>query len=115
MSMLHRIVRLLVLLPAVVVLAALGVANTHGVRLVLDPFRPDAPALSVVLPFYLWLLGTLILGVLVGGAAAWTAQSRWRRSARRSEAETRRWKAEVERLNRERHPESARQLAPAGR
>jgi hypothetical protein len=114
-SVLRRIIRLVLLLPAAVVLAALGIANTHDVRLVLDPFRPDAPALSLMLPFYVWLLGTLILGVLIGGAATWATQSHWRRSARRREAETQRWKAEVERLNRERQPEPSRQLAPANR
>ena len=86
--MLRRIVRLVLVLPAVVVLAAIGVANTQDVRLALDPFRPDDPALSLVLPFYVWLLGALILGVVVGGMATWLTQARWRRSARRSEAES---------------------------
>ncbi|MBO0766428.1 MAG: LapA family protein [Hyphomicrobiaceae bacterium] len=113
--MLRRIVRLVVLLPAVVVFAALGVANSQGVRLALDPFRPDAPALSLVLPFYVWLLGALIVGVLIGGAATWVAQSHWRRSARRGDAETHRWRAEVERLNRQRQPEPSRQLIEATR
>jgi hypothetical protein len=112
---LRRIVRLVVLAPAVVVLAALGVANTHDVRLALDPFRPDDPALSLVLPLYAWLLGALIIGVIVGGLATWMTQARWRRSARRREAESQRWKAEADRLGRERQIESARQLASASR
>ena len=65
--MLRRIVRLFVVLPAVVVLAAIGVANSQWVRLSLDPFRPDDPALSLELPLYAWLLGALILGVVLGG------------------------------------------------
>jgi hypothetical protein len=112
---LRRIVRLVVLLPAVVALAAIGVANTHGVRLALNPFRPDDPVLSLELPFYGWLLGTLIVGVVIGGLATWTAQARWRRSARRSEAESQRWKAEASRLERERQHEAAQQLAHASR
>lgn len=112
--MLRRIFRLLVLLPAAVVGGALGVANTHDVRLILDPFRPDDPALAVVLPFYAWLLGALILGVIVGGLATWWAQARWRRSARRGAVETQRWKAEAERLGRERQHEAGRQLVSAG-
>ena len=86
--MLRRIIRLVVILPVVAVLAAIGLANTQDVRLALDPFRPDDPALSLVLPFYVWLLAALILGVLVGGMATWASQARWRHSARRSEAET---------------------------
>jgi uncharacterized protein HemY len=107
--MLRRIFHLVVVLPAVAVLAAIGLANTQDVRLALDPFRPDDPVLSLVLPFYIWLLAALIVGVLIGGLATWASQARWRRSARRSEAETQRWKAEADRLGRD------RQLASAGR
>jgi uncharacterized protein HemY len=113
--MLRRIIHLFVILPAVAVLAAIGLANTQDVRLSLDPFRGDDPALSLLLPFYVWLLAALILGVVIGGLATWGTQARWRRSARRSEAETQRWKAEAERLGRERQPETGRQLASTGR
>jgi uncharacterized integral membrane protein len=107
--MLRRIIRLFVILPAVAVLAAIGLANTQDVRLALDPFRPDDPALSLVLPFYVWLLAALILGVVVGGLATRARQAHWRRSAARSEMETQRWKAEADRLGRE------RQLTSTGR
>jgi hypothetical protein len=113
--MLRRIVRLVLMVAAGVVLVALGVANIHSVRLALDPFRPDEPALSLELPFYAWLLAATILGVIAGGLATWLAQARWRRSARRGELETRRWKAEAERLNRDRQGEPSRQLVSAGR
>jgi uncharacterized membrane protein YciS (DUF1049 family) len=113
-NVLRRIVRLFVVLPVVVVTVAIGVSNPQWVRLSLDPFRADDPALSLELPLYAWLLGALFLGVIAGGLAMWLTQARWRRSARRSEAETHRWKAEVDRLSRERQPEPSRQLAPAG-
>jgi Lipopolysaccharide assembly protein A domain len=105
---LRRIIRLVILVPAVIALVAVGVANTHDVRLALDPFRPDDPALSLVLPFYVWLLAALILGVIAGGLATWPAQVRWRRSAQRSEMATQRWKAEAERSGRARQIEAAR-------
>jgi uncharacterized integral membrane protein len=115
--MLRRIVRFVVVVPAVVLLAALGVANIHDVRLALDPFRPDDPALSIVLPFYVWLLAALIVGVVIGGFATWMTQASWRRSARRQDAEARRWRAEADRLHREREQEldTSRQIVPAGR
>ena len=42
----------------------------------------------------------LIVGVLIGGAAAWLRQSKWRRSARRLEAEVRALHDEMETIRR---------------
>jgi uncharacterized integral membrane protein len=116
--MLRRFVLVLFALPAAIVLIALAVANRHGVRLVLDPFRPDEPVLSLVLPFYVYLFGVLLVGIAIGGAAMWMTQARWRRTARRRAAEAQRWQAEADRLTRERQAQLAtagRQLVPANR
>jgi uncharacterized integral membrane protein len=116
--MLRRFVQILVALPVAILLITLAVANRHGVRLVLDPFRPDEPVLSVVLPFYVYLFGALLIGILVGGLATWMTQARWRRTARRRAAEAQRWQAEADRLSRERQAQLAttgRQLAPVQR
>jgi len=114
---LRRIIWFVVVLPLVVILVTLGVTNVHDVRLALDPFRPADPVLSVVLPFYAWLLAALIVGVVIGGLATWLTQARWRHSARRRDAEARRWRAEADRLHREREREleASRQVVPAGR
>jgi len=114
---LRRIVWFFVAFPAALVLVTLAVSNRHGVRLVLDPFRPADPVISLVLPFYAYLFGALILGVVIGGLATWRTQARWRRSARRRSAEAQRWQAEADRLGREREREleASRQLAPANR
>jgi uncharacterized integral membrane protein len=116
--MLRRFIWVLVAFPVAVLLTALAVANRHGVRLVLDPFRPDEPVLSLVMPFYAYLFGSLLIGVVIGGLAAWMKQARWRRTARRRAAEAQRWQAEADRLGRERQarvePAAGRQLAPAG-
>lgn len=100
--MLKRIVTLLLAFPAAVFLITLAVANRHGVRLVLDPFHPEAPVLSLMLPFYAYLFGAMLVGVLLGGAATWISQGRWRKAARQRSAEARRWHAEADRLTRER-------------
>ena len=105
--MLRRIVWLLVALPAALLLVTLAVVNRHDVRLVLDPFRPDKPVLSLVLPFYVYLFGTLLLGVVLGGIAVWLTQARWRRSARVHGKSAVRWRAEVDRLTRERDAQTA--------
>jgi hypothetical protein len=114
---LRRIALLLIAFPVAVLLVTLAVANRHAVRLVLDPFRPEAPVLSLVLPFYVYIFGALVLGVLAGGVAVWLGQGRWRRSARVRAHEASRWHAEADRLARERDAEVTRvkQLAAAQR
>jgi uncharacterized integral membrane protein len=103
--------------PAAIILLTLAVINRHSVRLVLDPFRPDEPVLSLVLPFYAYLIGMLVIGIVIGGLATWVTQARWRRTARRRAAEAQRWQSEADRLARERQAAIAtdRQLAPVGR
>ena len=114
--MLRRFVWLLVAFPVAILLITLAVANRHGVRLVLDPFRSDEPVLFLVLPFYAYLFGVLLLGIVIGGLAVWVTQARWRRTARRRAAEAQRWQPEADRLSRERQAQVAaagQQLATA--
>lgn len=103
--MLRRILWLLTAFPAAALLITLAVANRHSVRLVLDPFRPETPVISVVLPFYGFLFGALLIGVLLGGGATWLSQGRWRRTARVRTSEAKRWQTEADRLMRERDAE----------
>lgn len=100
--MLKRIAWLLIAFPAGVLLVTLAVVNRHEVRLVLDPFRPETPVVSLVMPFYAYLFIALLLGVLLGGTAVWLSQSRWRRDARQHGRSAARWHAEADRLTRER-------------
>jgi uncharacterized integral membrane protein len=105
-------------LPLALVLVALAVANREKVTLVLDPFRPDAPTLSLQpLPLYILLLGALMVGVILGGVATWMTQGHWRRTARSKSQDAMRWQAEADRLARERDQrvESEKRLALAGR
>jgi hypothetical protein len=114
---LRRILWLLIALPAGLLLVTLAVANRHEVRFSLDPFRPEAPVLSLVLPFYVYLFAMLIIGVALGGAAMWLSQGHWRRSARVHGRAAARWQAEADRLTRERDAQAAartKQLAVSG-
>jgi uncharacterized integral membrane protein len=110
---LRRFLWVVLAVPAAVVLVTLAVANREPVRLVLDPFRPESPALSIALPLYAYLLGALILGVVLGGVATWATQGRWRRTARSKSQDAMRWQAEADRLSRERDQrvEGQKQLA----
>jgi hypothetical protein len=113
---LRRVIWLLLALPAAAILVTLAIANRHPVRLVLDPFRPETPVLSLQLPFYAWLFIALIGGVVLGGVATWMTQSKWRRTARSRALEAMRWQAEADRLARERDRNvSAKAVALAGR
>ena len=100
--MLKRVVRLLIAFPVALLLITLAVANRHTARLILDPFRPEQPALSVEMPFYFYLFGALVVGVVLGGVATWLGQSHWRKSARQRAQDSARWRAEADRLARER-------------
>ena len=100
--MFKRIMWLVIGFPVAVLLITLALTNRHTVRLSLDPFHGDAPALSLSMPFYFYLIGALVLGVVIGGVATWLSQSDWRRTARARSQEAMRWQSEAERLARER-------------
>jgi hypothetical protein len=112
-----RVLGLMLGLAAAVILVSLAVANRHGVLMVLDPFNPQDPVIAINLPLYAYLLAMLLFGVLLGGMATWISQGKWRRMARVRAQEALRWKAEAERLSRERDATAAarKQLALAGR
>jgi hypothetical protein len=55
----------------------------------------------VTLPLYLLGFAILILGVALGGIAAWFNQGKWRRHRRRLEAELGRVRAEFDRAKRD--------------
>ena len=85
--MLRKIVAALILVPLAVVIVAFAVANRQIVTVSFDPFSPERPAASVTLPLFALVIVLLILGVLIGGIAAWLRQGKWRRTARRLERE----------------------------
>ena len=72
--MLKRIIWLVIAFPVAVFLITLAIANRHSVRLVLDPFHPETPVLSLVLPFYGYLFAALLIGVLLGGFSTMVAR-----------------------------------------
>lgn len=115
--MLKRIATLLLAFPAAIILVTLSVTNRQTVRLSLDPFNVE-PVLALQLPLYAYLLLALAAGVLLGGTAVWLNQGRFRRTARARSAEAKRWRAEADRLTRERDTRVAsksRELVVAGR
>lgn len=97
-SRLRRFIAALVFVPLAAVLVLFSVANRAPVSISLDPFAPEAPTLSLQLPLFVIIIGSMMLGVLIGGFADWVSQGRYRREARRRRAEVQRLTAERERL-----------------
>ncbi len=91
----RRFLVLLILVPLAAVIVFFSVANRGAVRVSLDPFHSDTPALAFSAPLFMLLFGALILGLVIGGIAAWSRQGRWRRAARQAEIEADRLRAEA--------------------
>jgi uncharacterized integral membrane protein len=87
--MLRKIITALIVVPLAVVIIAFAVANRQTVTVSFDPFSATNPAYAVTLPLFAVIFAVLILGVLVGGIAAWLRQSKWRRIARKLDADVR--------------------------
>ena len=87
--MLRKIVTLVIVLPLAAVIIAFAVANRHAVTVTFDPFSSSNPAYAATVPLFVLIFILVILGVVVGGAAAWFRQAKWRRVARRLDGENR--------------------------
>ena len=99
--MLKRLLVLPIVVLAAGLLITIAVSNRHPVKIILDPIS-DVPVLAFELPFFVYLLVALIIGVVLGGMRTWIGQSHWRRSARMRAQDAMRWQAEADRLQRER-------------
>src|SRR5476651_2177871 len=98
--MLSKIVTALIVVPPAVVIIAFAVANRQAVTVSFDPFSSVTPAYAATLPLFAVIFAVLILGVLIGGIAAWIRQSKWRRTARKLEAQVRALHAEQDTIRR---------------
>jgi uncharacterized integral membrane protein len=87
--MVRKIVNALVWIPLAAISVVFAVANRHLVTVSFDPFDSAAPAVAVTLPLFAVIIAAVALGVLAGGATTWFRQGRWRRAARRHEADAR--------------------------
>jgi uncharacterized integral membrane protein len=72
---------ILMLVPVAAIAAVLAVANREPVVFKLDPFAGNDSAAAFVMPLYLLVFLSFLLGVLVGGA---TVVLRRARKARRN-------------------------------
>ena len=88
----------LIIVPLGLIFVVFAVANRHFVTVSFDPFNAADPALSASLPLFVLIVAVAIAGVVAGGCATWFGQRRWRRAARRHEADARLAKAQLTEL-----------------
>jgi uncharacterized integral membrane protein len=93
--MIRRFGKALVLVPLALIIILFAVANRETVVVSFDPFDATQPAYAARLPLFLLILILVIIGVIIGGTAAWLRQHKWRRAARRLEVENRRLRGEL--------------------
>ncbi len=98
--MLRKIITAVIVIPLVAVIVAFAVANRQTVTVSFDPFSQAAPAYAATLPLFAVIFAVLIVGVLIGGIAAWLRQGKWRRTARRLEADVNKLHGELETIRR---------------
>lgn len=82
------------------VVIAFAVANRQPVRFIVDPFIDRSQAASFEAPLFAYLFAAISAGFIVGAAAMWLGQGRWRKTARAGRKEAARWKQEAEKLKR---------------
>jgi len=82
----------LLLAPVAIIAVVLAVANREAVVFRFDPFAGTDPAFTLVMPLFLLVFSSFLVGVLVGGA---TVGLRRARSARAKRAD----KLRVEQTN----------------
>ena len=88
--MMRTLLTAVVLVPLGVLILLFALANRQWITVSLDPFAAQDPAVAVSLPVFFVVLFALMAGVVIGGAATWLSQAKWRRAARRHRAALRR-------------------------
>ena len=76
--------------------AAIAVANREATLLSFDPFSATRPAFALELPLFWIILGSALIGIVLGGWSTWLAQAPLRRSIRDREERIRRLERELE-------------------
>jgi uncharacterized integral membrane protein len=76
--------------------AIVAVANRNDVPLSFDPFNSAAPAIVVEVRLFWIILGSALIGILLGGWSSWLGQAPLRQTVRENEEKIRRLEREIE-------------------
>ena len=100
MAALGSLLKWIILLPVLVAVLLLALANDQSVTVHFNPFDTDDPVLRVDLALYQLSFVIFVLGALVGALIAWSGQRKYRLRAEERNAETALWQARAERSER---------------
>lgn len=95
--MYNRFITIVIVVPLAIILIALAVANRATAAFTLDPFNPGNPGLTLQMPLFVLLFGTLAVGLIIGSVATWLKQGRYRKMARVREQELQIMRSEISR------------------
>ena len=98
--MIRKFLSALILTPIAIIFIVFAVANREVVRVSLDPFDRVDPGMTISLPLFALIITLIIVGVMIGGMAAWFRQGKWRWRARYFEGEAKELRRELDRLKR---------------
>jgi uncharacterized integral membrane protein len=90
----------IIILPVLVAVLLLAIANDQSVTVHFNPFDPNDPVLRVDLALYQLAFAIFVLGALAGALIAWGGQRKYRRRAQERSVETALWQARAERSER---------------
>ncbi len=93
--MIRKAFNVVILIPLAIILIVLSVANRQTVAMALNPFRPDDSLLRLEAPFFVFLFGALIAGMILGSLVTWFAQGKHRRRARVLRDESLKWQQQA--------------------
>jgi uncharacterized integral membrane protein len=95
--MFKKLINFVIVIPVAILLVVLAIANRTPTTLALNPFSPDDTVLSVTAPLFVYILLSLMIGVLLGGFGTWLSQHRYRKRARVNAHEAAHWHKEADR------------------
>jgi uncharacterized integral membrane protein len=88
-----RLIFWLMVLPLAVFSAFFAINNRDATTLDFDPIP-----YIITLPLFVWVLGAILIGLIVGGTAAWMRQGKWRRHARALQRQAQDQEGEMEKV-----------------
>lgn len=105
MGKLGLILKWAILLPVVLAVLLLAVANDQTVPVHLNPFNADDPVLRVELALYQIAFILFVLGALAGGLAAWNGQRKYRKRVRDQSEQVLLWQGRAQEADPLRRPD----------